>query len=201
MPKIGEIKRGWVIGIKTNTKCIWHACEVCGKERWVQLVKEKPAHKLCIPCSSSSLRYRTILSETRSGNKNPRWRGGHTYITGGYIRIWLPPNHFFYPMVRKNHCVLEHRLVMAEHLGRCLQSFEIVHHKNGIRDDNRIENLELTMKGSHSIQHGKGYCDGYQKGFIDGQSSQIKELRKELKLIQWQNKMLFEELRKYKIEL
>ncbi len=83
-------------------------------------------------------------------------KDGVAYLGGGYRAVSVPPDHPFAGMARKTphkvtQYILEHRLVMAQHLGRLLEPHETVHHINGKRDDNRIENLQLRFG-----RHGKG---------------------------------------------
>jgi len=66
--------------------------------------------------------------------RSPNRAVGRVRSSGGYIQI--------YDSTRKRY-VFEHRLVMETHVGRLLERFETVHHLNGRKDDNRIENLEL----------------------------------------------------------
>ena len=117
-------------------------CSKCGRERWVLLRKiltGKMVTTLCRACW-------TKHSYTR-GADNPNWRGGKHTIKG-YVFYYITSDDPLFPMAHKSSCptgayIPEHRYVMAQHLGRLLQSREIVHHKNGVRGDNRLENLEL----------------------------------------------------------
>ena len=98
------------------------------------------------------------LSISHSGDKSYRWKGGKARTIEGYILIWSP-NH---PFKNCNNYVLEHRLVMEKHLGRYLKLTEIVHHINGIVDDNRIENLQLFSNWQSHIRYHK-VKDGHWK--------------------------------------
>ena len=74
--------------------------------------------------------------------------GKGTVTAQGYV-ILHQPSH---PNANKHGRIPEHRLVMSEIIGRPLIDDETVHHKNGIRTDNRPENLELWVKNHHPGQ-------------------------------------------------
>ncbi len=85
----------------------------------------------------------------RAGSKGSNWKGGRTFDKNGYIKVRLLPTHLFYCMANKQGYVYEHRLVVAKNLGRPLRDNEIVHHKNGDKHDNHLENLEIVTRAEH----------------------------------------------------
>lgn len=87
-------------------------------------------------------------SNMRDGMLHPNWKGGIITTGGGYMQVWSPGH----SMANLAGYVLQHRLVMADHLGRDLLPGETVHHINGSITDNRIENLQLRQG-----KHGKGH--------------------------------------------
>jgi len=73
--------------------------------------------------------------------------GGRRYMTSGYVIVTVERDDPLAGMGRRSdRGIPEHRLVMARALGRPLAKDESVHHRNGVRDDNRIENLELWTR-------------------------------------------------------
>ena len=89
------------------------------------------------------------------------WKGGVKHRQDGYIAIWMPKHPF-----ANNGYVMEHRLVMEKHIGRYLTEEEVVHHKNGIRNDNRIENLQLfANSGEHQRYHALNTRKRNERGF------------------------------------
>lgn len=84
--------------------------------------------------STISKKCRINCIKSRKGKRSGAWKGGRSLTEDGYVLVWCPYIHNYIP---------EHRLIMSRFLNRPLTRLETVHHKNGIRDDNRIENLEL----------------------------------------------------------
>lgn len=85
------------------------------------------------------------------GKRSFAWKGGKIKDANGYIHVWNP-DHPNANIGRRKAYVAEHRMVMSNHIGRKLRSDETVHHKNGNREDNRIENLELWSTSHPSGQ-------------------------------------------------
>lgn len=91
--------------------------------------------------------FRKRMSENHhdvSGDKNPRWNGGRRTDKDGYIIIHAPEH----PYRDGDNYVREHRLVIEQSLNRFLSPVEVVHHINGIKNDNRVENLMLFSSNS-----------------------------------------------------
>ena len=86
-----------------------------------------------------------------------QWRGGRYTDTGGYVHLLIAAlpseDQLLAQNTTKSKYIMEHRLVMAQKLGRPLAKAELVHHLNGVKDDNSPENLTIEARAEHSRKH------------------------------------------------
>jgi len=92
-----------------------------------------------------------ILDETAIKAREA-WSKPFQITPNGYVIVHIPDH----PFSTKSGYVMQHRLVMEGYLGRYLTTDEIVHHINGKKMDNELENLELMTISEHSIHHNTG---------------------------------------------
>lgn len=136
------------------TRKDYHAV-YCSKDcQKIKLIKSNGLCKCCrkqVPrCCPNGIQFmkRKFCSRecawkvNRMSNHNS-WKGGTIRNAEGYKLIKKEPRRY----------ILEHRLVMENHIGRKLIKEEVVHHINKIRTDNRIENLILFKSSSDHIKH------------------------------------------------
>lgn len=125
-------------------------CPICLRKRPVKVANIRASKRkcrftaLCVNCVPKD---KTILRGLKQSD-SPRWKGGRIRLKTGYVLAYAPDH----PARGNDRYVFEHRLVMEKKIGRYLLPGEIVHHKNGLRHDNRAENLELWQKGHPTAQ-------------------------------------------------
>jgi len=155
-------------------------CNKCKKSRMVEysVINRSKFTGMCLECAVH------MKKPSISGKNNVNYKG-ILYTTGGYVLVNLEElsqkdREFAKMLLNKGdkpNRISQHRFVMAKHLNRRLKDYEIVHHKNGVKTDNRLENLELLTTKSHHAGHGDFYYQKWQEA-----ESKIVKLENKLKM-------------------
>ncbi len=131
-----------------SNPCRWESQKGKGfsEERRKNISKALTGRKLSAECKQ---KISNFFKNRLVREKNPMWRGGVRKSYDGYIFI----HNRKHPSCDCNGYVKQSRLVMEKKLGRYLTRKEVVHHRNEIKDDDRIENLKLFKSKSGHISH------------------------------------------------
>lgn len=137
----------WYFGKKQRYRAVVLVCEGCGEDFLRNLASHRSQAGKKTFCTMKCAN--NFYKEERrvKGPGHHLWKHGKS-SNSGYVRVKCPGH----PNAGSQDYVLEHRLVMEQKLGRYLRKNENVHHKNGVRADNRPENLELWIKSQPSGQ-------------------------------------------------
>jgi hypothetical protein len=133
--------KDWVSGEQGK-----HVCQ-CGCGQIIRIIKDHHARGIPQYVKGHSARVINGM-KGRFAESNPHFKGGRWIDQHGYVVV-LNPNR----TCHRDRYIYEHRLVMQEHLGRQLEREEQIHHRNKIKTDNRIENLEILDVAEHARLH------------------------------------------------
>ncbi len=123
-----------------------------GHESYCKDCKNAPAQDQCLGCGRLKYKYSEVCRGCYDKNRGNSWVN-----SGGYVVL----SQYMTGLDRQ---ILEHRYVMQSVLERDLFPWEDVHHKNGVKTDNRIENLELwttSQPRGQRVQDVLEYCEWY----------------------------------------
>ena len=128
------------LGRKGTARYVLRECLVCGDKKWIFLTNARKSNfkGLCINCHVSNY----------LGEGNPAWNGGR-HLSYGYVFI-MKKGH---PFANKDGYVMEHRFIAAEKWGIEAVRGMVVHHIDGNRANNSIENLKLMTLSKHAKHH------------------------------------------------
>lgn len=116
---------------KNNSYSDWNCICECGNSVVVSTGTLRAGKQKSCGCG-------TYIRKSSKGENHHNWKGGIHKTPQGYNKVI-----YYDPDNGKRISIFQHRKVMSDFIGRDLTDDENVHHINGVRDDNRIENLEL----------------------------------------------------------
>lgn len=119
-------------------------CLECKK----RFLPKRPEQVYCTKSCASVKKGKMRQGQKTGPRKN--WEYAEQIDKNGYVKCYGR----LHPYSNGRHMIPKHVIVMELSIGRKIKSTEVVHHKNGNRQDNKLENLELMTRSMHSKLHG-----------------------------------------------